>query len=50
MVMLMYGAFEYQGQLVQFQPDSNLRDNEDVPLTAETLHTIAADPEHDHFV
>ena len=32
----MYGAFEYQGQVVQFQPDSNLRDNEDVPLTAET--------------
>lgn len=32
----MYGAFEYQGQVVRFQPDSNLRDNEDVPLTAET--------------
>lgn len=32
----MYGAFDYQGQVVQFQPDSNLRDNEDVPLTAET--------------
>lgn len=32
----MYGAFEYRGQVVQFQPDSNLRDNEDVPLTAET--------------
>jgi len=32
----MYGAFEYQGQVVQFQPDSNLRDNEDVPLTFET--------------
>lgn len=31
-----YGAFEYRGQVVQFQPDSNLRDNEDVPLTAET--------------
>ena len=31
-----YGAFEYRGQIVQFQPDSNLRDNEDVPLTAET--------------
>tara|TARA_R110002072_G_scaffold2252_2_gene18554 strand:+ start:6400 stop:8736 length:2337 start_codon:yes stop_codon:yes gene_type:complete len=31
-----YGAFEYQSQVVQFQPDSNLRDNEDVPLTAET--------------
>ena len=32
----LYGLFEYRGQLVQFQPDSNLRDNEDVPLTAET--------------
>jgi len=32
----MYGDFDYQGQVVQFQPDSNLRDNEDVPLTAET--------------
>lgn len=32
----MYGSFEYKGQIVQFQPDSNLRDNEDVPLTAET--------------
>ncbi len=31
-----YGAFEYQGRIVQFQPDSNLRDNEDVPLTVET--------------
>jgi type I restriction enzyme M protein len=32
----MYGVFEHRGQVVQFQPDSNLRDNEDVPLTAET--------------
>ena len=32
----MYGTFEYQGQVVQFQADGNLRDNEDVPLTAET--------------
>ena len=31
-----YGAFAYQGQVVEFQPDSELRDNEDVPLTAET--------------
>ena len=31
-----YGTFDYKGQLVQFQPDSDLRDNEDVPLTAET--------------
>lgn len=32
----MYGAFERNGEIVQFQPDSNLRDSEDVPLTAET--------------
>lgn len=32
----MYGAFEYEGKVVEFQTDSNLRDNEDVPLTAET--------------
>ncbi len=32
----MYGAFEYKGKVVEFKPDSNLRDNEDVPLTAET--------------
>ena len=32
----MYGVFEYRGQVAQFQTDSNLRDNEDVPLTAET--------------
>jgi type I restriction enzyme M protein len=31
----LYGAFDYQAQVVQFQPDSDLRDNEDVPLTAE---------------
>jgi type I restriction enzyme M protein len=31
-----YGTFEYRDQIVQFQPDSDLRDNEDVPLTAET--------------
>ena len=32
----LYGAMEYGGQVVQFQPDSQLRDNEDVPMTAET--------------
>ena len=32
----MYGAFQYRGKVVHFQPDSSLRDNEDVPLTAET--------------
>jgi type I restriction enzyme M protein len=39
----MYGAFEYQGQVVQFQPDSNLRDNEDVPLSAETARGANVD-------
>jgi len=32
----MYGAFEYKGQVVQFQTDGKLRDNEDVALTAKT--------------
>ena len=32
----MYGAFEYRERLVRFDPDSSLRDHEDVPLTAET--------------
>ena len=31
-----YGTFEYSGQIVEFKPDSDLRDNEDVPLTKET--------------
>ena len=31
-----YGTVQYCKQLVQFQPDSNLRDNEDVPLTFDT--------------
>ena len=39
----MYGAFEYKGQVVQFGPDSNLRDNEDVPLTAETARGANVD-------
>ncbi|WP_417377451.1 type I restriction-modification system subunit M [Gimesia maris] len=38
-----YGTFEYQGQIVQFQPDSDLRDNEDVPLTAETARGANVD-------
>ena len=36
-----YGAFEYKGQVVTFQPDTNLRDKEDVPLTAETARGAA---------
>jgi type I restriction enzyme M protein len=31
-----YGVFAYRDQVVEFQPDSDLRDNEDVPLTKET--------------
>lgn len=36
----LYGHVEHQGQIVQFQPDSNLRDCEDVPLTADTARGI----------
>lgn len=32
----LYGVFEYRGQFVEFKPDTDLRDNEEVPLTAET--------------
>lgn len=28
----LYGAFEYQGNVVEFEPDGDLRDNENVPL------------------
>lgn len=35
-VQPLYGVFEYHGQVVSFEPDSNLRDHEDVPLTAAT--------------
>ena len=28
----LYGAFEYRGQVVEFEQDSDLRDNENVPL------------------
>ena len=33
-----YGDVAYRGKTVQFQPDSSLRDSEDVPLTAQTAH------------
>jgi type I restriction enzyme M protein len=39
----MYGACEYQGKVVTFVPDSNLRDNENVPLTAETARGTDVD-------
>ncbi|WP_146389296.1 type I restriction-modification system subunit M [Allorhodopirellula solitaria] len=38
-----YGTFEYGGQIVQLQPDSDLRDSEDVPLTAETARGANVD-------
>ena len=28
----LYGAFEYKGKVVEFQPDGDLRDNENIPL------------------
>ena len=38
-----YGSFEYRGNIVEFKPDSDLRDNEDVPLTAETARGANVD-------
>jgi type I restriction enzyme M protein len=45
----LYGTFEYKGQVVTFQPDSNLRDNEDVPLTAETARGGNVDAENEAY-
>jgi type I restriction enzyme M protein len=45
----LYGDFEYQGQLVNFQPDSNLRDSEDVPLTANTARGKGVDAENEAY-
>ncbi len=28
----LYGSFDYNGKVVEFQPDGDLRDNENVPL------------------
>lgn len=39
----LYGAFAYKGQVVQFHPDSKLRDNEDVALTAQTAKGAKVD-------
>ena len=44
-----YGSFEYRGQIVQFQPDSDLRDNEDVPLTAETARGSNVDAANEAY-
>lgn len=30
----LYGAFDYRGKVVEFQPDGDLRDNENIPLDA----------------
>jgi type I restriction enzyme M protein len=44
-----YGAFEYKGEVVQFKADSNLRDNEDVPLTAKTAKGVGVDAENEAY-
>lgn len=38
-----YGAFQDGERVVSYQPDSNLRDHEDVPLTAETARGVGVD-------
>ena len=40
----LYGLFKYQGQIVEFKPDGNLRDNENIPLdpTQSTVDSIEA--------
>jgi type I restriction enzyme M protein len=45
----LYGTFEYKGKVVQFQPDSNLRDKEDVPLTAETARGVNVNPVNEAY-
>lgn len=45
----LYGDFEYQGQIVNFQPDSNLRDSEDVPLSANTARGKGVDAENEAY-
>ncbi len=45
----MYGTFSYKGQVVEFQPDSQLRDNEDVPLTADTARGAKVDAENEAY-
>jgi len=38
-----YGTFAYRGKTVTFDPDTQLRDTEDVPLTAETARGVNVD-------
>jgi type I restriction enzyme M protein len=45
----MYGTFEYQGQVVVFEADSSLRDNEDVPLTGETARGAQVNEENEAY-
>ena len=45
----MYGTFEYQGKVVTFEADSALRDNEDVPLTAETARGAKVNEENEAY-
>jgi type I restriction enzyme M protein len=45
----MYGDFEYKGQIVNFQPDGNLRDSEDVPLTEKTARGVKVDDENEAY-
>jgi len=45
----MYGAFEYKKQVVNFQPDGSLRDNEDVPLTADTARGAKVDAQNEAY-
>ena len=45
-----YGTFKYRDQLVQFQPDSDLRDNEAVPLTAKTALGAAVDSVNEEYL
>ena len=44
-----YGAFAYKGQVVEFKPDGNLRDKEDVPLTAETARGANVNPVNEAY-
>ena len=45
----MYGTVEYRGQVVSFQPDSALRDSEDVPLTADTARGVGVDEANEAY-
>ena len=44
-----YGDVAYRGRVVNFQPDTSLRDSEDVPLTAETARGANVDAENEAY-